>query len=383
MLMLIATLPAQDIHRIDGTTISHTELTQRLSDLQADANVHGLSVTILNGEGVIFERALGSRNLDEQAPLSNTDVFYAASLAKPLFAYLVLRLVEEGTIDLDKPLVDYLDDPLPSYPFPESYEGFADLKDDLRYEKITARMCLSHTTGFPNWRYIGKTGINLNKPLTIEYDPGTYYYYSGEGLQLLQFVVEQVTGEDLEELARRHVFQPLGMEMTSFVWQNRFEGNYAVGHYRKKKVVGKKKRNRPYAAGSMETTPEDYAKFVGAMLRAEGLSEAMYAEMTGPQIAITSVQQFGPNSRKTTDANEKIGLSYGLGWGIYETGHGKAVFKEGHDRGWEHYTIFYPDRDLALLIMTNSSNGESIFKELVEAATGDTALPWYWENYLP
>ncbi|MEO1449889.1 MAG: serine hydrolase domain-containing protein, partial [Bacteroidota bacterium] len=231
--------------------------------------------------------------------------------------------------------------------------------------------------------YIGKFGLNLEKELEIEFDPGTYYSYSGEGIYLLHFVVEQLTGRKLEDLAQEYVFQPLGMHMTSFVWQDRFEENRAMGHYKKKKIVPTKRRMTSNAAGSMETTPEDFTKFMQAMLRREGLSPAAFEEMISPQIKITSRQQFGPNRLIETDENRDIDLSYGLGWGIYETPHGKAVFKEGHIQGWEHYCIFYPDHNLGMVIMTNSSNGEGIFRDVLKVTMADTWMPWYWEGYMP
>ena len=201
----------------------------------------------------------------------------------------------------------------------------------------------------------------MNKPLEIESNPGSNYSYSGEGIQLLQFVVEQITKKGLEELAQTYVFQPFDMSMTSFLWQERFEDNYAVGHRKKGDVLERRKRNQEYAAGSMDTTPEDYAKFIQAMLAKRGLNKTAYEEMFKHQIAIKSKQQFGRNRRKTTDENVDINLSYGLGWGIYDTPFGKAVFKEGHIEGWEHYAIIYPAKNNGMVIMCNSSNGEGIF----------------------
>ena len=225
-------------------------------------------------------------NIKAGEPLKNTQTFYAASLSKPLFAYTVMCLVDERQIDLDRPLVEYLEKPIWEYEFKHSYQGFKDLQGDNRTEKITARMCLSHSSGFPNWRYIGKSGINMEKKLEIEFEPGSYYSYSGEGIQLLQFVVEQITQQNLESLATKYVFSPFKMDMTSFLWQERFEENYVLGHYKKKKVVNRRKRDEEYAAGSMETTPADYAKFIQAMLRKEGLSKEAFSEMISPQISI-------------------------------------------------------------------------------------------------
>lgn len=374
---------AQSINRIDNSSLTISFLDAEIERLKDAGNVHGLTVSIVTKDSLLFQKAYGSRNLKEKQSLKTSHNFYAASLSKPLFAFVVMKLVEAGKIDLDKPLVEYLENPIYTYKFQNDYEDYKDLEDDKRYEKITARMCLSHTTGFPNWRYLGTSGINMEKPLQIEFDPGTFYSYSGEGIQLLQFVVEHITKQRLEDLAQEHVFRPFKMNMTSFLWQERFETNFAVGHYKKRKTLKRRKRNVEYAAGSMDTTPEDYAKFIQAMLAQKGLSEAMYREFFKPQIHIESKQQFGENRLIKTAANKNIELSYALGFGTYKTPYGKAIFKEGHIKGWEHYTVFYPSHDLGLIIMSNSSNAESIFKELVEISLADRWMPWYWENFIP
>ncbi|WP_124981483.1 serine hydrolase domain-containing protein [Nonlabens xiamenensis] len=374
---------SQSITRIDNSTISTVALDNDIKRLMESGNVHGLTVSVVTQDSVLFQKAYGSKNLKEKQSLETSNNFYAASLCKPVFAFIVMKLVEEEKIDLDKPLVAYLENPIYSYEFQHDYENYKDLKTDKRYEKITARMCLSHTTGFPNWRYIGKSGINMEKPLEIAFEPGTFYSYSGEGIQLLQFVVEQITKKGLEELAQEYVFKPYEMNMTSFLWQERFDTNFAVGHYKKRKTIKRRKRNKEYAAGSMDTTPEDYVKFIQAMLAQKGLSGNLYEEFFKPQIRIDSKQQFGKNRLVKTTDNDDIELSYALGFGTYKTPFGKAIFKEGHIQGWEHYTIFYPSQNLGIVIMSNSSNGESIFKELLEISMSDKWMPWYWENFIP
>lgn len=382
-LVLSSTICSQSIERIDKSKISITVLDNEIQRLKDDGNVHGLTISIVTKNSILFQKAYGSRNLKEKQALETSHNFYAASLSKPLFAFVVMKLVEVEKIDLVKPLVEYLENPLYTYEFTHDYEHFKDLKTDKRYEKITARMCLSRTTGFPNWRYIGNSGINMENPLEIEFDPGTLYSYSGEGIQLLQFVVEKITKKSLEELAQEYVFKPFEMNMTSFVWQEKFEGNYAVGHYKNRKTLERRKRSEEYASGSMDTTPEDYAKFIQTMLAQKGLSKTTYDEFFKPQIRIESTQQFGKNPLIETTENDVIELSYALGFGTYKTPFEKAVFKEGHIQGWEHYAIFYPSQNIGLVIMSNSSNAESIFKELLEIAMGDKWMPWYWENYIP
>ena len=134
------------------------------------------------------------------------------------------------------------------------------------------------------------------------------------------------------------------------------------------------------AAGSMETTVADYSRFMVAVMQGKKLSRKSWEEMLTPQIRIYSEVQFPSLSTGVTTKNDKIELSYGLGWGLMKTPYGKAFFKEGHDDGWTHYSIGFPEKGTALLIMTNSSNGEKIFTELVEKIVG-VMIPWKWEGY--
>ena len=105
--------------------------------------------------------------------------------------------------------------------------------------------------------------------------------------------------------------------------------------------------------------------------------------MIEPQIETTSKHQFPTISDETTDENKVINLSYGLGWGLLKCKYGRAFFKEGHDDGWQHYTINFIDKGISIIIMTNSDNSESIFKELLEKIIGDTFTPWQWECNTP
>lgn len=200
---------------------------------------------------------------------------------------------------------------------------------------------------------------------------------------MLQFVIEQITGTGLEELAVARVFKPLGMTTSSYVWQDRFENNFAVGH----DVLGSslEYRRMPFAdgSGSLLTSIADYAKFVEGIMQAKGLEETTLSMMLTPSIRIKSKQQFPTFSDEVTDKYDPIELSYGLGWGLMKTDYGDAFFKEGHGGGWQNYNVNFVDQKTSLLIMTNSDNGESIFKDLLEKIIGDTFTPWEWEEYIP
>lgn len=105
--------------------------------------------------------------------------------------------------------------------------------------------------------------------------------------------------------------------------------------------------------------------------------------MISLQCRIKSRSQFGPLAQVDSTDNDDIQLGYGLGVGVFKTRYGNAFFKEGHDEGWGHYSICFPGKKIAIFIMTNNDNGESIFKELLAYAIGDTYTPWRWENYIP
>lgn len=167
-------------------------------------DVPGLSIAVVQNARVIWAGAFGTVNDSAHTPLDAETIFEAASLSKPVFAYIVLRLAERGEFDLDRPLFEMLEYPR--------------LAHDERSKRITARMVLSHGTGLPNWG---------GEKLTLGFNPGTAYGYSGEGFVFLQEVLERVAGHSLDALARREVFQPLGMTRSSFVWQERFAGNAA------------------------------------------------------------------------------------------------------------------------------------------------------------
>ncbi len=372
------------IQRIDGSSVTINMLDERIGTLVDTAGVSGFTVTIFNNDTIAYQKAFGYSNYDKKDSLTINHLFYGASLSKAVFGFIVAQLVNEGLIDLDKPLQDYLDVPIPDMRFEKQWREFRNLTNDVRYQKITARMCMSHTTGFPNWRWISRTGEFYEEgDIEIYFDPGTEYSYSGEGIRLLQIVVEKILGKGLEQIARERVFDPLEMNMTSYVWQERFENNYCFGHTTDQKTIAKDTEDEAGAAGSMETTPVDYSKFMGRILDMSANGSKVTKLMFGPNIPIRSKKQFGPMSLEKTTANDTIGLNYGLGWGILNSPYGQGYFKEGHGEGFQHYSILFPEKHIGMLLMTNSDNAESIFKEVLELGIGDIYTPWYWEDYIP
>ena len=130
-------------------------------------------------------------------------------------------------------------------------------------------MCLTHTTGFPNWRW-----SEADKKLKMKFEPGTHYSYSGEGLYLLQFVMQQLTGKDHETISHERVLRPLGMTNTSQAWQTRFDENICYGHNDKGEFYELMKWKESSVGGSMSTTFEDFQKFYTQLISGKGLSKS-------------------------------------------------------------------------------------------------------------
>lgn len=370
------------IVRLDSTTLRPDSLTSFVTALMRKAQVHGMAISVINNNTLVYQQYFGSKNKQKNESFAPGTIFYGASFSKTIFADVVLQLVEENIIHLDTPLYKYLHKPLYAYKtnfiqqlFGANFIDYSELKNDDRYKAFTARMCLSHTMGLPNWRW-----IEDDQKLKIKYDPGTRYSYSGEGMFLLQMVLEELKGKDFEEIALENTLGPLAMSRSSFVWQRGYEGFYGVGHDGDGANLGIPKTNVPNAAGSLSTTIEDYTQFFQSVLSQK---ENRYKQLLVPQIRIRSKQQFGPNAVIDSNDNDSIALSYGLGFGLYETPYGGAFFKEGHLDGWQHYAVGFPAKGTALILMSNSDNAESIFKELIEYAIGNCYTPWFWEGYIP
>ena len=371
--------PKNVIVRLDGSTIQKDSLSNTVQQLMRAAGVYGLGIAVLDDNKVVYQKAFGYKNLETKLPLTDSTNIYGASLSKAVFSVLVMKLVEEGVIDLDTPLESYLPKKIYEYePQTHWHDDYSSLRDDTLYHQITARMCLDHTSGFPNWRW-----FEPDHKLRVKFIPGTRYSYSGEGMVYLQVVLEKILGKGLEELAQEKIFHPLKMENSSYHWKRSFEHDFAVGYTPDGRLYPKDKDNEPRGASTLETTLDDFAKFLEAVMQKKLLTAKSWDQVFHPQIRIHSTRQFGPLAQKDTTLYDNIQLGYGLGWGLLQSPYGTGAFKEGHGDGFQHYFIIFPKAGKGVLIMTNCDNGKSIFKALLEVTIRDTYTPWKWENYIP
>lgn len=324
-------------------------LARRVPELTERAEIPGLSMALVRGGRVVWTGAFGLRNRETGRPVTGETVFQAASLSKPVFAYAALRLAERGVLDLDRPLAEILPN--------------ARMAHDDRYRRITSRLVLHHSTGLPNWG--GDT-------LKLEFDPGTGFRYSGEGYVYLAQVIESVTGLSFDEVVRREVFEPLGMTRSSYLWQDRFEDDAAVGHDNLGRARPLFRAEEANAAASLLTTAGDYGRFLAAVLSGRGLAPATRAEI------------FLPHTRADVswareEANDAV--RWGLGWGL-QVGDGPQSFWHWGDNGtFRAFVAGFPEAGVAVVYFTNSNHGLSIAEEIVRLAAGTRHSGPAWAGY--
>ena len=349
--------------------------------IMTQTHAKGMAVAVIDHGKVGYVQSYGIRNANGD-PLATDTVMYGASLTKTVFAYTVMQLVDQGKLKLDTPIAADLDKPLPSYGpdpvFPDKYGPYKDLADDPRWEKITPRMCLTHSTGFSNFWF-----IEPDQKLRIHFEPGSRFSYSGEGLILLQFVIEhgrkaQGLGLDVGDLTKA-IFNGLGMTRTSLVWHNGQDANVADGWNDQGQPQPHEKRSKVRAAGSMNTTISDLAKFTAALVSGDGLSAAARAEITRPVLHITTASLFPLFLPDLPPAQQRKDLYSGLGVTIFDGQQGSGFYKGGHDGQTANTMVCIEASQRCVLILSNDVRSEAGFAELVRFILGNTGVPYEWE----
>ncbi len=352
-----------------------------VSKIMARTDARGMAIAVIDHGKVGYVGAHGIRNAKGD-PLTTDTVMYGASLTKTVFAYMVMQLVDQGKLNLDTPLKDDLDNPLPTYGpdpvFPEKYGPYKDLAGDPRWETITPRMCLTHSTGFSNFWF-----IEPDQKLHIHFDPGTRFSYSGEGFILLQFVIEhgrkaQGLGLDVGDLSKA-VFDRLGMVRTSLVWQNGLDTNFADGWNDQGQPQPHDKRSKVRVAGSMNTTISDLSKFAAALVRGTGLSPASRAEMTKNGLHIGTASLFPLFLPDLPLSAQRKDLYSGLGVTVFEGPQGHGFYKGGHDGQTANTMVCIEAGQRCVVILSNDVRAEAGYPELVRFILGDTGVPYDWE----
>lgn len=336
--------------------------------LMALYKVPGVSIVGIENRKLAWDRQYGVLRAGGAKKVDRNTIFEACSMSKPVLAYLALKLVEQGKLELDRPLIRYLDEPY--------------LENQLLHEQITARMVLSHTSGFPNWR---PGGWQSGNPLIVGFEPGTQFGYSGEGYLYLQRVVEHITGIPYCQYVDENLFKPLGLILSSHEWQDRYRDIYAVSHNAQGQAQPENTQyhfDTAVSAYSLYCTPTEYAQFIVEILKTDR-SAAHSLNTQSLDLMFTRTSNTGWKPIPRSDSMKNDTLWYGLGWALERTSGGDRMSHGGSNGSTFRqmcYTEFNPTQGTGIVIMTNAIGGYPLYREVIALATPTNSLAEYVKN---
>jgi len=337
----------------NGRNIELSALDAFIDQQMANLDMPSLSIAVISSGEVVYARATGIANRETGMPVDEDSIFEAASLSKPVFAYFTLRLVERGVLDLDVPLHTYL--------------PMEELEYDQRYHKVTARMVLSHTTGFPNWRWFDPAPLERNIERGMMYmklNPGDFGY-SGEGYHYLAQVIAHLTNNDMtsiDALFQDEVAIPLELKNSAFIRTDYIGEHKVTGHREGNVDDDGWPRSFPNdtpltfgAAGRLHTNAPNYARFMIALIEGGELGSELMSEFFKEQSQIP----------KDSDTRHLTGATaWGLGIAIEPTPYGIRYEHGGNNGGFQSGMMLFLEKGLGYVFFTNSDKGEEFNRNL-------------------
>lgn len=330
------------------------ELDQTIPQLLTEFIVPGAAIALIENGNVILLKGYGYADIEKGTEVTSTTGFNIGSISKTFTAWGVMKLVQEGRIDLDAPAERYLT----RWHIPPS---------EFDSEKVTIRRLLSHTAGlslhgYPGWSSkddlptieASLNGTN-NGPGRVEIimEPGTKWKYSGGGFTILQLIIEEVTGLKFEDYMQTQILDPLGMTHSSFTINERIWKASSLEYDNFGEVIDFEFFTAKAAAG-FHTTLEDFTKFAQACLYAN------YDQKEHPQVLAASYLQ---QMMEPAPASNGI---YGLGFQI-DSMKGTNMVLAGHggaNAGWHSIFRVNPTTNDGFIVITNGGAGHNIYRQL-------------------
>lgn len=324
--------------------IKSADFEQRVKHLMHKAVLPGVSICTIRDGKIDHSIAFGVADADTQLPLDNSSILEAASLGKPVFAYAVMKLCQQGMLSLDQPLSSYL-----SKGCLQNVEAVAGLENNELMHRVTARQVLSHSSGFPNWPTPGTL-------LACESEPGERFNYSSAGFNYLQYVVEQVTAQPCDELMKSLVFEPLGMTSSSYT--NRLLSDQdsgkliAQGHNAQGAVVPREQWQSMIASSSLLCTPSDYALFLMQMIKQQNVKGSTAEQMIASELQVDGMPV----------------AAWGLGWGLQTEPAAPIYWHWGDNQIFTSMALVEQQTGNGIVLVANAARGFEVFRAIITQA---------------
>lgn len=345
LLSLLAVSPIRSSSPVGSVESFTSRLDFRIPLLMRRYEVPGLGIALIRDGEIVWQEAYGTADAVSGRPLAEDSIFRAESISKSVTAWGVQNLVERGRIDLDAPVQRYLGDfALPDSPFDP--------------EKVTVRRLLSGNAGMvlgpvgPSVEYApGTPRPALREALAgtvrMNREPGSGFEYSNVGFNLLELVVENVSGRPFADYMAEEILDPLGMKDSSFEWNGRIGERAASGH----DLRGRRVEAYVYSekgSGGLFTTVRDIAAFARAGMRAPG---GEGAGVLSPE----SVRALHSESAAVSGMFGAVADAYGFGHFLERLPDGrKAVWHGGQGHGWMTHFHMLPESGDGIVILTNT-----------------------------
>ncbi|MDN8588498.1 serine hydrolase domain-containing protein [Paenibacillus sp. 11B] len=352
------------VQSADRTNLSAAELEQAVSPLVSEQirtlKIPGAAVVITQGEDIIFSQGYGYANVEQQIWMDPQDTkVHIGSLTKTITATAAMQLVEQGEIETDADVNDYL----------TSYQ-----LGTFNQQPITLHHLLTHTAGLDQVLY-GTVAASQDELVGAESflqqyvknqppvrEPGTRYEYSNAGLGLVGNLIEQVRGQSLDEYMKEHLFQPLGMSTAALDMPDESpdlplsydvdkEGTYHPVSYQHFNIPG---------AGGLSVTPNEFAHFMIAQL-----NEGMYKgnALLKPETVYTMQHE------QYTDHPELDGVGYGFFLGKLSNAL-PMVYHTGEVEGFISKMVLIPSRQIGIYVVVNAGQSDvQLHNQVVESIT--------------
>ncbi|WOF74630.1 serine hydrolase [Parvibaculaceae bacterium PLY_AMNH_Bact1] len=344
LICLTTFLLTMAIESSQATSTPHVAFDEFVEQQVEVHKVAGGAIAIIEQGTITHESAFGLRSTETSAPVSPDTVFQAASISKAVTAWGVMRLVQEGHVELDAPVSKYLTRwHLPPSPFDE--------------DEVTIRRVLSHTAGLSLPSYVGfdpaaslptfeasLSGDTAGSgSLELVAIPGDGWAYSGGGYTLLGLIIEEVTGQTFAAYMEEHILRPLGMANSSYLPDEGLLSRTAQAHDFYLNTIPNY-RLAAQSAGSLHTTARDLARFAIANMNDNPvLTRETLNEMHTPII--------------------DTGFGSEMSLGFFVEGEGQLIGHSGSNRGWKARVQFSPASNVGLVVLTNSESGEALVSD--------------------
>jgi len=344
----------------DAQEVSHSDeefleqLDQRLPVWMERYEVPGVSIAIVSSGELTWSDAYGFADLEKRTRMTSETVCRVESISKSVTARGVMKLVEKGKIGLDNPVIHHLK----SWEFPET---------DVGAERVTIRHLLSHSSGLPlgtiGLEYApGDDKLSLRESLTREVqlvqEPGKSFIYSNVGFNLLELLIEDVSGQSFADYMKEEILLPLGMQNASYEWREGFPTAVPNGH----NLSGKPVPVYVYSekgAGGLFASVEDIARFVSSGM----LDQFYYPDSVLTQISIKEL--YSPVI-DVANIYSLVADHYGLGHFIETMPNGQiVVFGGGQGNGWMTHFHLVPETGDGIVILTNSSRSWPLISHIL------------------